>query len=150
KPRWSQTSARLARLTSARSRSTETTLRPTVGSARSPSGSASRAQPLRPTWITCGSNPLHPIAQSSFNGCAFCVIRFVTRRPAMLEGLVNAAAAALLIGAAAVPANAAMHATEEFKEGTTRPRSVAFLPPHAMLLKRKVVQTEQQIEESLE
>lgn len=68
----------------------------------------------------------------------------------MLRALVNAAAAALLIGAAALPADAAMHATEEFKEGTTRPRTVAFLPPHAMLLKRKVVQTEQQIEESLE
>jgi hypothetical protein len=43
-----------------------------------------------------------------------------------------------------------MHATEEFEQGTTRPRSVAFLPPHATLLKRKVVQTEEQIEESIE
>jgi hypothetical protein len=70
----------------------------------------------------------------------------------MLRALVNAAAVAVavLFGAATVPANAAMHATEEFKEGATRPRSIAFLPPHAMLIKRKIVQTEQQIEESLE
>jgi hypothetical protein len=47
-----------------------------------------------------------------------------------------------------VSAEAAMHATEEFEQGATRPRSIAFLPPQAMLIKRKIVQTEQQIEES--
>jgi hypothetical protein len=68
----------------------------------------------------------------------------------MLRALVNAAAAAVLFGAVVAPANAAMHATEEFKAGATRPRSIAFLPPHAMLIKRKIVQSEQQIEEGLE
>jgi hypothetical protein len=41
-----------------------------------------------------------------------------------------------------------MHATPEFEAGTTRPRSIVFLPPHAALIKQKIIQTEQQIEES--
>ncbi|HUQ52947.1 MAG TPA: hypothetical protein VM692_12045 [Gammaproteobacteria bacterium] len=61
--------------------------------------------------------------------------------------LINALAASVLSGAAAT-ADAAMHATQEFESGTTRPRTIAFLPPQAMLIKKKVVQTEQQIEES--
>ena len=65
----------------------------------------------------------------------------------MLRPIVNGALAAALI-AAAVPAEAGMHATPEFEAGTTRPRTIAFLPPQAMLIKQKVVQTEQQIEES--
>jgi hypothetical protein len=50
--------------------------------------------------------------------------------------------------AAAVPAEAGMHATPEFEAGATRPRTIVFLPPQAMLIKQKVIQTEQQIEES--
>ena len=61
--------------------------------------------------------------------------------------LTSALAAGALIGAAAT-ANAAMHATEEFEHGATRPRSIVFLPPQAMLVKKKVIQTEQQIDES--
>jgi hypothetical protein len=41
-----------------------------------------------------------------------------------------------------------MHATPEFEAGATRPRTIVFLPPQAMLIKQKVIQTEQQIEES--
>jgi hypothetical protein len=41
-----------------------------------------------------------------------------------------------------------MHATPEFEAGATRPLTIAFLPPQAMLIKQKVIQTEQQIEES--
>jgi hypothetical protein len=52
--------------------------------------------------------------------------------------------------AVVAPVDAAMHATEEFETGTTRPRSIAFLPPHAMLIKRKIVQSEEQLEESVE
>ncbi len=66
----------------------------------------------------------------------------------MLRRLLTSALATGFIAAAAWPANAAMHATKEFEEGATRPRSIAFLPPQAMLIKRKIVQTEQQIEES--
>jgi hypothetical protein len=47
-------------------------------------------------------------------------------------------------------ARAAMHATEEFEDGATRPVSIAFLPPHAALIKRKIVQSESQVEESIE
>jgi hypothetical protein len=50
--------------------------------------------------------------------------------------------------ASAGAASAAMHATEEFEQGATRPRSIVFLPPQAVLIKKKIVQTEQQIEES--
>jgi hypothetical protein len=52
-----------------------------------------------------------------------------------------------LIGAS-VRAEAGMYATKEFEAGTTRPRTIVFLPPQAMLIKQKVIQTEQQIEES--
>lgn len=60
--------------------------------------------------------------------------------------LTSTMAVVALAGGAA--ANAAMHATEEFEEGATRPRSIVFLPPQATLIKKKIVQTEQQIEES--
>jgi hypothetical protein len=66
----------------------------------------------------------------------------------MLRRLLTSALAAMAVVATAVTAEAAMHATEEFEQGATRPRSIAFLPPQAMLIKRKIVQTEQQIEES--
>lgn len=66
--------------------------------------------------------------------------RFVTK------GL---ATAILALGCAQL-ASAAMHATEEFENGATRPRSIAFLPPHAMLIKQRIVKTEAQIEESTE
>lgn len=65
----------------------------------------------------------------------------------MLRPIVNCALAAVLIGAA-VRAEAGMYATKEFEAGTTRPRTIVFLPPQAMLIKQKVIQTEQQIEES--
>lgn len=65
----------------------------------------------------------------------------------MLRRLLTSAVAAAAM-AGAVTANAAMHATEEFEQGATRPRSIVFLPPQATLIKKKVVQTEQQIEES--
>jgi hypothetical protein len=50
----------------------------------------------------------------------------------------------------AVPATAAMHATKEFESGATRPRSIAFLPAHVNVIRRKIVQAEPQIEESNE
>lgn len=62
------------------------------------------------------------------------------------RALTSAMAVIALVGAAA--AHAAMHATKEFEQGATRPRSIVFLPPQASLIKKKVVQTEQQIEES--
>lgn len=65
----------------------------------------------------------------------------------MLRPIVNCVLAAVLM-AAAGSARAGMHATPEFEAGTTRPRTIVFLPPQAMLIKRKVIQTEQQIEES--
>ena len=65
----------------------------------------------------------------------------------MLRRLLISAVGAVAT-AGAVTANAAMHATEEFEQGATRPRSIVFLPPQAMLIKKKVVQTEQQLEES--
>lgn len=65
----------------------------------------------------------------------------------MVRRLLTSAVAAIAM-AGACAANAAMHATQEFEQGTTRPRSIAFLPPQAMLIKQKIVQTEQQIEES--
>lgn len=66
----------------------------------------------------------------------------------MLRRLLTSVLAAIAVFGAAVTAEAAMHATKEFEQGATRPRSIAFLPPQAMLIKRKIVQTEQQIEES--
>ncbi|HLF13249.1 MAG TPA: hypothetical protein VJA26_18775 [Gammaproteobacteria bacterium] len=60
----------------------------------------------------------------------------------------------LLIGAAALlsagQAPAAMRATEEFKDGSTRPVSIALLPVQATVVKAKVVETEELIEESTE
>jgi hypothetical protein len=56
--------------------------------------------------------------------------------------------AAALCGAWA--ARAAMHATPEFEQGATRPRTIVFLPPQAALVKQKVIKSEQQIEESTE
>jgi hypothetical protein len=61
--------------------------------------------------------------------------------------LTSALAIGLITGGAAT-ANAAMHATPAFEAGATRPRTIAFLPPQAMLIKQKVVQAENQIEES--
>jgi hypothetical protein len=57
-----------------------------------------------------------------------------------------------LLGAGALvvlvhPAMAGMHATKEFEAGDTRPKTIAFLPPHATLVKRKVIKAEEQIEE---
>jgi len=66
----------------------------------------------------------------------------------MLRPHVNGALALGLLLGLAAPVEAAMHATPEFESGATRPRSIVFLPPQAMLIKQKVVQTEQQIEES--
>jgi hypothetical protein len=66
----------------------------------------------------------------------------------MLRRLLTSALATGIILGTAGPAAAGMHATEEFEQGATRPRSIAFLPPQAMLIKKKIVQTEQQLEES--
>lgn len=44
----------------------------------------------------------------------------------------------------------AMHATKEFEDGATRPVSIAVLPVHAEVLKQKIVENENQIEESAE
>src|SRR5262249_15044470 len=55
-----------------------------------------------------------------------------------------AAAATLVI---AWPAMAAMHATKEFESGATRPKTIAFLPPHVDVIKRKIVQSEQLLDE---
>ena len=56
----------------------------------------------------------------------------------------------VLLAFAGTSARAAMYATPEFESGATRPVSIAFLPPHVDVIKRKVVQSEQQIEESTE
>ena len=66
----------------------------------------------------------------------------------MLRRLLTSACAVGLMAGGAITAEAAMHATPEFEAGATRPRTIAFLPPQATLIKRKIVQTEQQIEES--
>jgi len=66
----------------------------------------------------------------------------------MMRRLLSSALATGFVAGAASTADAGMHATPEFEAGTTRPRSIAFLPPQAMLIKQKIVQTEQQIEES--
>jgi len=60
--------------------------------------------------------------------------------------MVVAGAAVLLMQ----PVFAGMHATKEFEAGDTRPKTVAFLPPHATLIKRKVIKAEEQIEEGAE
>ncbi|HEX6999601.1 MAG TPA: hypothetical protein VF322_15790 [Gammaproteobacteria bacterium] len=51
---------------------------------------------------------------------------------------------------ASASAAAAMRATEEFRDGTTRPLKVALLPVHATVVKAKVIQTENLVEESTE
>jgi hypothetical protein len=66
----------------------------------------------------------------------------------MLQRLLTNACAFALLGGGAITAQAAMHATPEFEEGATRPRTIAFLPPQAMLIKQKIVQQENQLEES--
>jgi hypothetical protein len=66
----------------------------------------------------------------------------------MLRRLLTNVLAVGVVAGGAASADAAMHATEEFEQGSTRPRSIAFLPPQAMLIKQKIVQTENQIEES--
>ena len=66
----------------------------------------------------------------------------------MLRRLLTSALAFGAMAGATTTANAAMHATPEFESGATRPRTIAFLPPQAMLIKKKIVQTEQQLEES--
>ena len=66
----------------------------------------------------------------------------------MLRRLLTSTLAAGLLAGGVLPAEAAMHATEEFEEGATRPRTIVFLPAQAMLIKKKIVQSEQQLEES--
>ena len=66
----------------------------------------------------------------------------------MLGRLLISTLAASVISLGAPPAEAAMHATEEFEQGATRPRTIVFLPAQAMLIKQRIVQSEQQIEES--
>lgn len=68
----------------------------------------------------------------------------------MLRLLLSRVAALGVLSAVMQPASAAMHATPEFESGATRPVKIAFLPPHASLLKKKVVKAEEQIEESVE
>lgn len=60
-----------------------------------------------------------------------------------------AVATAAALGFAA-PAAAGMHATKEFEAGATRPKTIAFLPAHVTVIRRKIVQAEPQIEESNE
>ena len=68
----------------------------------------------------------------------------------MLRPLVSVLVAA---GLAAIsmspPARAGMHATKEFEAGTTRPHTIAFLPPHAQLLRRKAIKVEEEVEEGV-
>jgi hypothetical protein len=66
----------------------------------------------------------------------------------MLRRLLTSVLAFGVMTGVAATANAGMHATPEFESGATRPRTIAFLPPQAMLIKKKIVQTEQQLEES--
>ncbi len=66
----------------------------------------------------------------------------------MIKTVVSCAATALLVWAA--QAGAAMHATPEFEAGKTRPVSIALLPPHVDVVKRKIIKSEPQIEESTE
>ncbi len=68
----------------------------------------------------------------------------------MLRPLVSALLAAGVTAMFAQPAAAGMHATKEFEAGDTRPKTIAFLPPHATLVKRKVIKAEEQIEEGAE
>src|SRR5438045_1906180 len=68
----------------------------------------------------------------------------------MLRPLVSALLAAGVAAMFVRPADAGMHATKEFEAGDTRPKTIAFLPPHATLVKRKVIKAEEQIEEGAE
>jgi hypothetical protein len=68
----------------------------------------------------------------------------------MFKRVLNAALAIGLASAVAQPVRAAMHATPEFESGGTRPRTIVFLPPHVDVIKRKIVQSEAQIEEGVE
>jgi hypothetical protein len=65
-----------------------------------------------------------------------------------MRPLLTSVLAGALLASGAFTAEAGMHATAEFESGATRPRTIAFLPPQAMLIKRKIVQSEQQLEES--
>ena len=62
--------------------------------------------------------------------------------------MVKALAAGLLAFGSAQTLDAAMHATNEFEKGETRPMSIAFLPPHAMLIKQRIVKSETQLDEA--
>ena len=64
----------------------------------------------------------------------------------MLRPLVSALLAAGVAAMFVRPADAGMHATKEFEAGDTRPKTIAFLPPHATLVKRKVIKAEEQID----
>ncbi len=57
------------------------------------------------------------------------------------------ACAALLV---TMQANAALRATPEFEDGSTRPVSIALIPVHASVVKAKIVQTENLVDESSE
>jgi hypothetical protein len=68
----------------------------------------------------------------------------------MLRPLVSVLAAAGVAAMSMSPvAHAAMHATKEFEAGTTRPHTIAFLPPHAQLLRRKAIKVEEEVEEGV-
>lgn len=68
----------------------------------------------------------------------------------MLRPLVSVLLAAGMVAMFVRPADAGMHATKEFEAGSTRPKTIAFLPPHATLVKRKVIKAEEQVEEGAE
>ena len=67
----------------------------------------------------------------------------------MFRSLVNAALviSLVLIGQAS---KADMHATPEFVAGKTRPRTIAFLPPHASVAERRMIRLEQHADEGAE
>jgi hypothetical protein len=64
----------------------------------------------------------------------------------LVSGLLVAGVAAVFVQ----PAEAGMHATKEFEAGDTRPKTIAFLPPHATLIRRKMIKAEEQLEQSAE
>ncbi|HVY65252.1 MAG TPA: hypothetical protein VHH11_10580 [Gammaproteobacteria bacterium] len=68
----------------------------------------------------------------------------------MMRPIFSALLAAGAVAAFVRPVGAAMHATKEFEAGDTRPKTIAFLPPHATLIKRKVIKAEEQLEEGAE
>jgi hypothetical protein len=65
----------------------------------------------------------------------------------MLRPYGRAALAAGLLMLMSRLAIAAMHATPEFESGATRPHSIVFLPPHASVIKKKVIHAEEQLDE---